>query len=140
MFEAYLEHRVEPVTGALEPEMYAGCFDWSDCLKPTAARPYIKITLMSVIAIHAEVSKSRENSSLVIGLLIPISIDCLQVYTVCPLLVPRVLSEVIRSISEELNRLIHCITKISVNGSLQARLDIDAFRQATIAFSTPQSE
>jgi len=29
-----MEHRVEPLTGALEPGMYAGDFDWNDCLSP----------------------------------------------------------------------------------------------------------
>ena len=44
-----------PVCDALESQMYIGGFDWSDCLRPTEVLPYIKITLMSVIAIHAEV-------------------------------------------------------------------------------------
>lgn len=79
LFDAYLEHRVEPLSGALEPGMYAGDFDWNECLKPsgkrlpiykvkfclsylwmnflciTDVRPYIKTALMSIIAIHSEV-------------------------------------------------------------------------------------
>jgi len=55
LFEGYLENRVEPVTGAIEPAMYVGSFDWSACLNPTSVRPYIKMALMNVVAIHAEV-------------------------------------------------------------------------------------
>ena len=55
LFEVYLEHRVEPVTDALEPSMYAGSFDWEECLRPTGVRPYIKMAVMNVVAIHAEV-------------------------------------------------------------------------------------
>jgi len=35
LFEAYIEHRVEPLVGTIEPSMYIGDFDWNDCPKPT---------------------------------------------------------------------------------------------------------
>jgi len=35
LFEAYIEHRVEPLIGTIEPSMYIGDFDWNDCPKPT---------------------------------------------------------------------------------------------------------
>ena len=65
LFEAYLENRVEPVTEAIEPAMYAGGFNWSECLNPTAVRPYIKMALMNVVAIHAEVNNElfKENKN-----------------------------------------------------------------------------
>nr|XP_002127048.1 exocyst complex component 2 [Ciona intestinalis] len=114
-FEAYVEHRVEPLTGALEPGMYAGSFDWNECLRPEGVRPYIKTALMSIITIHAEV------------------------YSINPDLVPRFLIQVIQMTSEEVLRLIQCIRKIGTNGSMQARLDIEALQQATAAFESTQS-
>ncbi len=35
IFEAYCEQKTDPLVGALEPGMYEGHFDWSDCPKPT---------------------------------------------------------------------------------------------------------
>ena len=35
LFDAYIEHRVEPLIGTIEPGMYLGDFDWNDCPKPT---------------------------------------------------------------------------------------------------------
>ncbi|XP_061431989.1 exocyst complex component 2-like [Lethenteron reissneri] len=54
LFEELLEQKADPIVGALEPGMYAGYFDWSDCLSPTGVRNYIKETLMHNTAAHAE--------------------------------------------------------------------------------------
>nr|CAB3243970.1 exocyst complex component 2 [Phallusia mammillata] len=116
LFDAYLEHRVEPLTGALEPGMYAGNFDWNNCLKPSDVRPYIKTALMSIITIHSEV------------------------YSICPALVVRVMTDVIQAVADELLRLVECVTRIGVNGSLQARLDIETIQQATVSFATRDSD
>lgn len=35
LFEAYIEHRVEPLCGKLEPGMYSGYFNWNSCVRPT---------------------------------------------------------------------------------------------------------
>ena len=35
IFEAYCEQKTDPLVGALEPGMYEGHFDWSDCPKPS---------------------------------------------------------------------------------------------------------
>ncbi|KAG8508875.1 Exocyst complex component 2, partial [Galemys pyrenaicus] len=36
LFENYIELKADPIVGSLEPGIYAGYFDWKDCLPPTA--------------------------------------------------------------------------------------------------------
>ena len=54
LIEGYLETRRDPIVCALEPGMYAGYFDWASCSKPSIVRPYIKLCLIEVVAVHAE--------------------------------------------------------------------------------------
>uniref|UniRef100_A0A8C3FTQ6 Exocyst complex component 2 n=1 Tax=Chrysemys picta bellii TaxID=8478 RepID=A0A8C3FTQ6_CHRPI len=35
LFEIYIELKADPIVGSLEPGIYAGYFDWKDCLVPT---------------------------------------------------------------------------------------------------------
>uniref|UniRef100_A0A8B9KQW3 Exocyst complex component 2 n=1 Tax=Astyanax mexicanus TaxID=7994 RepID=A0A8B9KQW3_ASTMX len=35
LFESYIEKKSDPIVGSLEPGIYAGYFDWKDCLPPT---------------------------------------------------------------------------------------------------------
>ena len=35
LFESYIEKKADPIVGSLEPGIYAGYFDWKDCLPPT---------------------------------------------------------------------------------------------------------
>uniref|UniRef100_A0A674JEP5 Exocyst complex component 2 n=1 Tax=Terrapene triunguis TaxID=2587831 RepID=A0A674JEP5_9SAUR len=35
LFEIYIELKADPIVGSLEPGIYAGYFDWKDCLIPT---------------------------------------------------------------------------------------------------------
>lgn len=35
LFETYIEKKSDPIVGSLEPGIYAGYFDWKDCLPPT---------------------------------------------------------------------------------------------------------
>ncbi|NWR95352.1 EXOC2 protein, partial [Furnarius figulus] len=35
LFEMYIEFKADPIVGSLEPGIYAGYFDWKDCLVPT---------------------------------------------------------------------------------------------------------
>ncbi|XP_036113305.1 exocyst complex component 2 isoform X5 [Molossus molossus] len=35
LFENYIELKADPIVGSLEPGIYAGYFDWKDCLPPT---------------------------------------------------------------------------------------------------------
>ncbi|XP_066533004.1 exocyst complex component 2 [Hoplias malabaricus] len=115
LFESYIEKKSDPIVGSLEPGIYAGYFDWKDCLPPTGVRSYLKEALVSIISVHAEV------------------------FTVSKELVSRVLSRIIESVSEELSRLMQCVSSFSKNGALQARLEICALKDSVAAYLTSDS-
>ncbi|XP_027380640.1 exocyst complex component 2 isoform X2 [Bos indicus x Bos taurus] len=115
LFESYIELKADPIVGSLEPGIYAGYFDWRDCLPPTGVRNYLKEALVNIIAVHAEV------------------------FTVSKDLVPRVLSRVVEAVSEELSRLMQCVSSFSRNGALQARLEICTLRDTVAAHLTLES-
>ncbi|RVE73702.1 hypothetical protein OJAV_G00033700 [Oryzias javanicus] len=115
LFEAYIEQRADPIAGSLEPGIYAGYFDWRDCQTPTGVRNYLKEALVSIIAVHAEV------------------------FTVSKDLVPRVLSRIVRSVADEMCRLMQCVSSFSKNGALQARLELCALRDAVATYINPDS-
>ncbi|XP_077611304.1 exocyst complex component 2-like isoform X1 [Crocuta crocuta] len=116
LFENYIELKADPIVGSLEPGIYAGYFDWKDCLPPTGVRNYLKEALVNIIAVHAEV------------------------FTISKELVPRVLSRVVEAVSEELSRLMQCVSSFSKNGALQARLEICALRDTVAIHLTPESK
>uniref|UniRef100_A0A673K930 Exocyst complex component 2 n=1 Tax=Sinocyclocheilus rhinocerous TaxID=307959 RepID=A0A673K930_9TELE len=115
LFETYIEKKSDPIVGSLEPGIYAGYFDWKDCLPPTGVRSYLKEALVSIISVHAEV------------------------FTVSKELVSRVLSKIIEAIAEEMSRLMQCVSSFSKNGALQARLEICALRDAIELYLTSES-
>ncbi|ERE79950.1 exocyst complex component 2 [Cricetulus griseus] len=115
LFESYIELKADPIVGSLEPGIYAGYFDWKDCLPPAGVRNYLKEALVNIIAVHAEV------------------------FTVSKELVPRVLARVVEAVSEELSRLMQCVSCFSRNGALQARLEICALRDTVAIYLTPES-
>lgn len=115
LFENYIELKADPIVGSLEPGIYAGYFDWKDCLPPTGVRNYLKEALVNIIAVHAEV------------------------FTISTELVPRVLSRVVEAVSEELSRLMQCVSSFSRNGALQARLEICALRDTVAIYLTSES-
>ncbi|XP_036113304.1 exocyst complex component 2 isoform X4 [Molossus molossus] len=115
LFENYIELKADPIVGSLEPGIYAGYFDWKDCLPPTGVRNYLKEALVNIIAVHAEV------------------------FTISKELVPRVLSKVVEAVSEELSRLMQCVSSFSKNGALQARLEVCALRDTVAVHLTPES-
>ncbi|KAM8874040.1 exocyst complex component 2 isoform 1-T3 [Spinachia spinachia] len=115
LFEAYIEKRADPISGSLEPGIYAGYFDWRDCRTPTGVRNYLKEALVNIITVHAEV------------------------FTVSKDLVPRVLSKIVESVGEEMCRLMQCVSSFSKNGSLQARLELCALRDAIATFLNSDS-
>ncbi|XP_020832311.2 exocyst complex component 2 isoform X7 [Phascolarctos cinereus] len=116
LFENYIELKADPIVGSLEPGIYAGYFDWKDCLTPTGVRNYLKEALVNIIAVHAEV------------------------FTISKELVPRVLSKIVEAVSEELSRLMQCVSSFSKNGALQARLEICALRDTVAVYLTPESK
>ncbi|KAL6108442.1 exoc2 [Pungitius sinensis] len=115
LFEAYIERRADPISGSLEPGIYAGYFDWRDCRTPTGVRNYLKEALVNIITVHAEV------------------------FTVSKDLVPRVLSKIVESVADEMCRLMQCVSSFSKNGSLQARLELCALRDAVTTFLNSDS-
>ncbi|XP_019398041.1 PREDICTED: exocyst complex component 2 [Crocodylus porosus] len=115
LFEIYIEAKADPIVGSLEPGIYAGYFDWKDCLVPTGVRNYLKEALVNIIAVHAEV------------------------FTISKELVPRVLFRIVEAVSEELSRLMQCVSSFSKNGALQARLEIFALRDTVAVYLTPES-
>ncbi|NXY03543.1 EXOC2 protein, partial [Pteruthius melanotis] len=116
LFETYIEFKADPIVGSLEPGIYAGYFDWKDCLVPTGVRNYLKEALVNIIAVHAEV------------------------FTISKDLVPRVMSRVVEAVSEELSRLMQCVSSFSKNGALQAKLEICALRDTVAIYLTPESK
>ncbi|TWW58287.1 exocyst complex component 2 [Takifugu flavidus] len=115
LFEAYIERRADPISGSLEPGIYAGYFDWRDCQTPTGVRNYLKEALVNIITVHAEV------------------------FTVSKDLVPRVLSKIVESVADEMCRLMQCVSTFSKNGALQARLELCALRDAVATYLNPES-
>uniref|UniRef100_A0A8C2Q411 Exocyst complex component 2 n=1 Tax=Cyprinus carpio TaxID=7962 RepID=A0A8C2Q411_CYPCA len=93
LFETYIEKKSDPIVGSLEPGIYAGYFDWKDCLPPTGVRSYLKEALVSIISVHAEVRFSKE-------------------------LVSRVISKITEAVAEEMSRLMQCVSSFSKNGAL----------------------
>lgn len=115
VFERYIETKADPIVGSLEPGIYAGYFDWRDCLPPTGVRSYLKEALVNIITVHAEV------------------------FAISKELVARVLSRVVEAVAEEMARLMQCVASFSKNGALQARLEICALTDAISVYLTPDS-
>lgn len=51
-----------------------------------------------------------------------------------------VLSEIVVTISEEMSRLMNCVTNFSENGAMQARLDLMALTFTLSNYFTPNSK
>ncbi|XP_013403813.1 exocyst complex component 2 isoform X2 [Lingula anatina] len=115
LFEAYVEEKSNPIIGALEQNMYAGRFNWDECLKPVGVRSYLKEALMGLIRVHAEV------------------------FAISPVLVTRILTRVIVAVSEEVARLILCVETFNLNGALQARLELITLQDAVALYATDES-
>jgi exocyst complex component 2 len=59
---------------------------------------------------------------------------------VSPNLVPRVLTQIVETVAEELSRLMSCVTRFSVEGNQQARADIQAVQETVRLFTTPTAQ
>jgi hypothetical protein len=55
IFNAYIELKSEPLVGRIKTGMIAGDFSWSRCLQPTDTRDYVKIVILELVIIHAQV-------------------------------------------------------------------------------------
>ena len=117
VLDAYLEQRSDPLVGTIEPSMYIGHFNWDTASKPTDVRPYVKELLTNLISVHGEV------------------------HSISPILVWRVLPQLVETVAEELARLMVCLDrKFNVYGTEQACADIAAIREAVKVYSTATAE
>lgn len=112
LFQKLLEAKCDPIVGAIEPNMYAGAFDWKKCAEPMGVSSYIKEALMSMIEVHAEV------------------------YTISPPLVSRIMTPLAQNVAEEISRLYECTEKFTKHGNMQATLDLRALEEAVDSYRT----
>ena len=96
--------------------MYAGMFDWGACPRPTQVRPYVKLCLIEVVAVHAEL------------------------HSVSQKLLASVLPKIIDGLGDEFVRLLGSVSKFSAHGGLQARIEIRAIEECTALYSSPRSK
>lgn len=115
LFDAYMELKCEPIIAIIEPNMYTGKYDWAKCVRPTAARNYVKEVLHSAVCVHAEVSRIGED------------------------FVARVMVKLVEAVCEEVNRLYCCIQRMNSAGCVQAWVDIRCLAAALKPFLAPSS-
>uniref|UniRef100_A0A452QF86 Exocyst complex component 2 n=1 Tax=Ursus americanus TaxID=9643 RepID=A0A452QF86_URSAM len=56
LFETYIELKADPIVGSLEPGIYAGYFDWKDCLPPTGKRFqafYLRVAIINLFSLNS---------------------------------------------------------------------------------------
>ena len=56
IFNAYIELKSEPLVNGIKRGMFAGDFSWSRCLQPTDTRDFVKVVILELVIIHAQVS------------------------------------------------------------------------------------
>lgn len=115
LFEAYIEEKSNPIVGVIEQNIYRGRFDWKTCRKPVGVRNYLKEVIMRMIEVHAEV------------------------YAVSPSFVTRVTQKVVEAVSEEITRVIECVTEFNDHGKLQARVELMALQETIKLYLTPHA-
>ncbi|XP_050438193.1 exocyst complex component 2 [Adelges cooleyi] len=118
LLDSYIETKSDPLVGTIEPSMYTGSFEWDSpsLLAPTDLRPYAKEIITNLIGLHAEIQ------------------------TIVPALMYGVLSAIVVTVSEEMSRLMNCVTHFSDNGAMQARLDLMALTFTLSNYFTPNSK
>ena len=100
LFEAYMEQKIEPIVAIIEPSMYVGKFDWARCPKPLDARDYVKEIIHNVISVHAEVDRVSPLKSSHVN---------------------QAMVRIVEAVTEEVNRLFCCISRMNSNGCIQVR-------------------
>lgn len=106
--KSFTESKCDLVIGCIEPAMYAQSNDWyAPSTKPTDVSYYVKDTLMNLIQVEA------------------------QIFLVAPVLVKKVMVDVIDAAIEEIARLQECVAdRFNDWGNLQAVVDFTALRVA----------
>lgn len=112
LFQKLLEAKCDPVVGSIEPNMYAGAFDWKRCPVPVGVSPYIREILMNMTEVHAEV------------------------FSISPALVGRIMTPLVQGIAEETSRVYECVDKFTQHGNMQATLDLRALEEAVDLYRT----
>ncbi|KAK9509163.1 hypothetical protein O3M35_006540 [Rhynocoris fuscipes] len=112
----YVETKSDPLVGTIEPSMYIGHFEWDTDVTPTSVRPYANEIITNVIAVHAQMERC------------------------CDWLKDSVMRRIVDMVSDEVSRLMMCVPKMSMNGAIQARLDILAVEDALSNYITPHAE
>uniref|UniRef100_A0A9J7Y2C2 Exocyst complex component 2 n=1 Tax=Cyprinus carpio carpio TaxID=630221 RepID=A0A9J7Y2C2_CYPCA len=149
LFETYIEKKSDPIVGSLEPGIYAGYFDWKDCLPPTDGslslfKPFFNHkkhkhdSLIYLFSFTFSLSEPGVRSYLKEALVSIISVHA-EVFTVSKELVSRVISKITEAVAEEMSRLMQCVSSFSKNGALQARLEICALQDAIEPYLTTES-
>lgn len=92
IFDVYVDHKSNCFSGIIEHGMQVGYFDWDQAMEPTKVRSYVRDILMNLVLVHAEV------------------------YAVSPLLVPRVMHQLVHIMSLEFYQCIAEVEAFNVNG------------------------
>lgn len=112
ILDQYNELKCDPLVGTIEPSMYVLQFDWDTSFEPTDVKPYAKEIIMNLIGVRSEL------------------------YRVPLFLVKKIMSKIADTVAEELARLMTCVKGFSLAGSIQARVDILALKEATKSYIT----
>ena len=92
IFDLYVEHKSKSFEKIIKNGMQVGYFDWDQAVQPTKVRSYVRDMLMNLVLVHAEV------------------------YAVSPLLVPRVMFQLVQIMSHEFYQCIAQVDSFNVNG------------------------
>ncbi|XP_014092975.2 exocyst complex component 2 [Bactrocera oleae] len=106
LLDAYVEHKVDPLVGTIEPSMYLGRFQWDNGMEIGKLRPYAHECCDNLVGVYSEI------------------------YTISPALLRPILEPIVLTVSEELARLMSCVQEFSYTGAIQANVDIRLIRDA----------
>lgn len=106
LLDAYVEHKVDPLVGTIEPSMYLGRFQWDNEMEIGKLRPYAHECCDNLVGVYSEI------------------------YTISPALLRPILEPIVLTVSEELARLMSCVQEFSYTGAIQANVDIRLIRDA----------
>lgn len=117
ILDQYNEQKCDPLVGTIEPSMYLPKFDciWDTSFKPVDIRPYAKEIIMNLIGVRSELYR------------VPLN------------LVQKIMCKIVDTVAEELARLMSCVKGFSLAGSIQARADILAVKEATKSYITTKA-
>ncbi|KAF9226332.1 hypothetical protein BS17DRAFT_698632 [Gyrodon lividus] len=115
LFDGYVKPKSAVVTailreGILDPEM-----DWYETPQPTEIRPYMYRALMTLVEIHAQISRIAEG------------------------LLERVLHALVEDVAEEALRSFRQVKRFGMGGMLRATLEIEFMHQTLARYVSPSA-